>query len=154
MLKFTEIIDSFPLTKREKEICKILCGIGGVSLNTEDIMNKYKITREKARMIDAKLMRLLRYGHKRKRLADSLDRVNEQDAKIENQFDELEKEIIVGKKYAEKEINHILKKCFPGQFVDFVSLRRKLIDTGFLRRTPDCKEYWRAGTAIEERNNP
>jgi len=55
----------------------------------------------------------------------------------------LDKKIIVGKTYTEKEINVILKMCCTSQ--DHVSFRRELIDKGYLHRTNDCKSYWRNG---------
>jgi len=48
--------------------------------------------------------------------------------------DQFEKE----KKYAEKEVNQILKEIFE----DFATLRRYLIEYGFMERTKDCKDYW------------
>jgi len=53
----------------------------------------------------------------------------------------LDKKIIAGKTYTEKEINAILKTCCISQ--DYVSFRRDLIDNGYLHRTNDCKAYWR-----------
>ncbi|MGE7674585.1 DUF2087 domain-containing protein [Lysinibacillus sp. NPDC094403] len=43
-----------------------------------------------------------------------------------------------GHKYTEKEINEILKPIFS----DYVSLRRYLIEYGFLDRSDDCTTYW------------
>jgi len=43
-----------------------------------------------------------------------------------------------GKKYTEKEINGILKPIYE----DYVTIRRYLIEYGFLDRTVDCSEYW------------
>lgn len=40
--------------------------------------------------------------------------------------------------YAEREVNDILERRFP----DFVTLRRYLIDYGFLDRKPDGSSYW------------
>lgn len=42
------------------------------------------------------------------------------------------------RKYSEKEVNDILK----GVHVDYVSLRRYLIEYGFMERTDDCSTYW------------
>lgn len=44
----------------------------------------------------------------------------------------------VGRKYTEKEINEILKPIFS----DYASLRRYLIEYGFLDRSDDCTTYW------------
>jgi hypothetical protein len=65
------------------------------------------------------------------------------DAKKQNELlqEKLDKEIIAGKIYTEKEINVILKACCMSQ--DYVSFRRELIDKGYLYRTNDCKAYWR-----------
>lgn len=51
--------------------------------------------------------------------------------KIIEQFD-------TGKRYKEKEINDVLKSIFN----DYPTLRRYLIEYGFMERTNDCKEYW------------
>lgn len=42
------------------------------------------------------------------------------------------------KKYYEKELNSILK----GIYDDFATIRRYLIEYGFMERTNDCKYYW------------
>ncbi len=42
------------------------------------------------------------------------------------------------KHYSEKEVNSILKNIYE----DFATLRRYLIEYGFMDRTRDCKEYW------------
>lgn len=61
---------------------------------------------------------------------------------------EKKKVVILGKiaqeftpdtQYPEAEINGILKEIYP----DFATLRRYLIEYGFMARTPDCKTYWR-----------
>ena len=43
-----------------------------------------------------------------------------------------------GKRYSEKEINAVLKDIYE----DFATIRRYLIEYGFMERTNDCKEYW------------
>ena len=43
-----------------------------------------------------------------------------------------------GKKYTEKEVNSVLKEIYD----DYVTIRRSLIDYGFMERTGDCREYW------------
>lgn len=40
--------------------------------------------------------------------------------------------------YSEKELNAYLKDIFD----DYVTIRRYLIEYGYLERTQDCKEYW------------
>ena len=43
-----------------------------------------------------------------------------------------------GKKYSEKEINRILKRIHE----DYVTIRRAMIEYGFLERSNDCSSYW------------
>jgi hypothetical protein len=43
-----------------------------------------------------------------------------------------------GVKYSEKEINSVLKPIYE----DYATIRRYLIEYGFMERTKDCKEYW------------
>lgn len=43
-----------------------------------------------------------------------------------------------GRKYAEKEVNEVLKR----RFGDYVMLRRYLIEYGFMDREPDGSRYW------------
>ncbi|MGL5415112.1 MAG: DUF2087 domain-containing protein [Clostridium sp.] len=51
---------------------------------------------------------------------------------------EVAKNFSKGKKYSEKEINRILKRIYE----DFASIRRALIEYGFVERSKDCSEYW------------
>ncbi|MGG7144106.1 DUF2087 domain-containing protein [Clostridium nigeriense] len=53
-------------------------------------------------------------------------------------LEEIIKNFNVGKKYQEKEVNRILKRIFE----DYVTIRRALIQYGFLDRSRDCSEYW------------
>lgn len=43
-----------------------------------------------------------------------------------------------GKMYSEKELNRILKRIYE----DYATIRRSLIEYGFIERTDDCKSYW------------
>lgn len=43
-----------------------------------------------------------------------------------------------GKRYKEKELNQILKEIYD----DYPTLRRYMIEYGFMGRTDDCREYW------------
>jgi DNA-binding CsgD family transcriptional regulator len=45
---------------------------------------------------------------------------------------------VKGRHYEEKELNSILKSIYS----DYPTLRRYLIEYGFMDRTTDCKEYW------------
>lgn len=51
--------------------------------------------------------------------------------KISEQFDK-------NRRYSEKEINYIIKEIYD----DFATVRRYLIEYGFMERTNDCREYW------------
>lgn len=42
------------------------------------------------------------------------------------------------KRYTEKELNNIIKEIY----VDYVTIRRYLIEYGFMERKRDCSEYW------------
>lgn len=44
----------------------------------------------------------------------------------------------IGKTYPEKEINRILARIYE----DYATVRRALIEYGFLSRSNDCKKYW------------
>jgi hypothetical protein len=44
----------------------------------------------------------------------------------------------INRNYTEKEINEILKTVFH----DYVTIRRYLIEYGFMERKPDCSSYW------------
>ncbi|WP_055668987.1 DUF2087 domain-containing protein [Desnuesiella massiliensis] len=48
------------------------------------------------------------------------------------------KNFTLGRKYTEKELNIILKRIFD----DYVTLRRALIEYGFMDRNKDCSYYW------------
>lgn len=43
-----------------------------------------------------------------------------------------------GEKYNEKQVNLVLKRIYD----DYVSIRRALIEYGFMDRRDDCSEYW------------
>ncbi len=51
--------------------------------------------------------------------------------KIASQFEH-------GKVYTEKEVNSIIKEIYE----DYATIRRYLIEYGYMERTKDCKEYW------------
>lgn len=46
-----------------------------------------------------------------------------------------------GREYSEPEVNAILKDIWD----DFATMRRYLIEYGYLERTKDCKKYWKHG---------
>jgi hypothetical protein len=51
--------------------------------------------------------------------------------KISGQFEK-------DRRYSEKEVNSTIKEIFD----DYATIRRYLIEYGFMERTNDCKEYW------------
>ena len=51
---------------------------------------------------------------------------------------EIAKNFSEGKIYSEKEINRILKRIYE----DYATLRRALVEYGFLERKNDCSSYW------------
>ena len=51
---------------------------------------------------------------------------------------EIAKNFSKEKTYSEKEINRILKRIYE----DFATIRRALIEYGFIERTNDCSSYW------------
>lgn len=53
-------------------------------------------------------------------------------------FQEIAKSFSKGKTYSEKEVNRILERVYE----DYVTLRRDLIEYGFIERTDDCSSYW------------
>jgi DNA-binding CsgD family transcriptional regulator len=53
-------------------------------------------------------------------------------------LEEITKNFKSGRRYKEKEINRVLKRIYE----DYVSIRRDLIQYGFLERELDCSEYW------------
>jgi hypothetical protein len=44
----------------------------------------------------------------------------------------------IGKDYTEKQVNEIIMRFFD----DFATVRRMLIDFGFMERSKDCSVYW------------
>ena len=53
-------------------------------------------------------------------------------------LEEITKNFSKGKMYSEKEINRILKRIYE----DYATIRRALIEYGFIERTKDCSSYW------------
>jgi Uncharacterized protein conserved in bacteria len=53
-------------------------------------------------------------------------------------LEEIVKNFSKGKTYSEKEINRTLKRVFE----DYATIRRALIEYGFIERTNDCSSYW------------
>ena len=53
-------------------------------------------------------------------------------------LEEIAKNFSKGKTYSEKEINRVLKRIYE----DYATIRRALIEYGFIERTNDCNSYW------------
>lgn len=53
-------------------------------------------------------------------------------------LEEINKNFTKGKNYSEKEINRILKRVYE----DYATIRRALIEYGFIERSNDCRNYW------------
>lgn len=53
-------------------------------------------------------------------------------------LEEITKNFTKGKSYSEKEINRILKRIYE----DYATIRRALIEYGFIERSKDCANYW------------
>ena len=53
-------------------------------------------------------------------------------------LEEIVKNFKKGRTYTENELNRILKRVFE----DYVTIRRALIEYGFIERTNDCSSYW------------
>ena len=53
-------------------------------------------------------------------------------------LEEIAKNFSKGKTYSEKEINRVLKRIYE----DYATIRRALIEYGFVERSNDCSSYW------------
>jgi hypothetical protein len=53
-------------------------------------------------------------------------------------LEQIAKNFSIGKIYSEKEINRVLKRIYE----DYATIRRALIEYGFIERTNDCNSYW------------
>ncbi len=53
-------------------------------------------------------------------------------------LEEIIKNFSKGKTYSEKEINRVLKRIYE----DYATIRRALVEYGFVERTNDCNSYW------------
>ena len=51
---------------------------------------------------------------------------------------EITKNFVKGKIYSEKEINRILQRIYD----DYATIRRALVEYGFIDRSNDCRNYW------------
>lgn len=53
-------------------------------------------------------------------------------------LEEIVKNFSKGKTYSEKEINRVLKRIYE----DYATIRRALVEYGFIERKKDCSSYW------------
>jgi len=53
-------------------------------------------------------------------------------------LEEITKNFSKGKTYSEKEINRVLERIYE----DYATIRRALIEYGFMERSNDCSSYW------------
>ncbi|WP_459480827.1 DUF2087 domain-containing protein [Clostridium saccharoperbutylacetonicum] len=53
-------------------------------------------------------------------------------------LEEISKNFTNGKTYSEKEINRIIERVYE----DYATIRRALIEYGFIERAKDCSSYW------------
>jgi Trp operon repressor len=89
-----------------------------------------------------------RYNTTDKEKADTIKTYMDENGRLKNYPAKEKKKIIVlseivknfsnGKIYSEKELNRILKRIYE----DYATIRRALIEYGFIERTDDCKSYW------------
>lgn len=137
----------FKLREKEKQARLFLAMMELISTNTEKKVNIL----DKDILCDA---------HKTATTLD--DRYNitdkERESTIKNYMDESgaiktfpakeKKKIIIlsevvknfskGKKYSEKEINRVLQRIFE----DYATIRRAMVEYGFIERSNDCSSYW------------
>lgn len=137
----------FKLREKEKQARLFLAMMELISANTEKKVNIL----DKDILCDA---------HKTATTID--DRYNitdkERESTIKNYMDESgaiktfpakeKKKIIIlsevvknfskGKKYSEREINRILQRIFE----DYATIRRAMVEYGFIERSNDCSSYW------------
>ena len=60
---------------------------------------------------------------------------------------EIAKRFDAQRTYSEKEVNEVLKTVYAA---DYATIRRQLIEYGFMDRTPDGREYWLMEASVSE----
>ena len=137
----------FKLREKEKQAKLFLAMMDLLSKNTNKKINKL----EKEVICDAhKTATTLddRYNTTDKEKNDVLKNYMDENKALKSYPAKEKKKIIVlaeiaknfskGKTYSEKEINRALKRIYE----DYATIRRALIEYGFLERTNDCSSYW------------
>jgi hypothetical protein len=137
----------FKLREKEKQAKLFLAMMDLLSKNTNKKINKL----DKDAICDAhKTATTLddRYNITDKEKTDVINNYMDENKALKNYPAKEKKKIIVleeiaknfskGKTYSEKEINRILKRIYE----DFATIRRALIEYGFIERSNDCSSYW------------
>jgi len=137
----------FKLREKEKQAKLFLSIMDLLSKNTSTEINKL----EKDVLCDAhKTATTLdeRYNITEKEKADVLKVYIDKNGALKNFPAKEKKKIILleqisgnfskGRTYSEKEVNRILKRIYE----DYPTIRRALIEYGFIDRTNDCNSYW------------
>jgi len=78
------------------------------------------------------------------KLIDSLNRIirwPKKQSEKELVLEYISSKIEIGKKYTESEINGIIIQW--QRFDDYALIRREMFDRNMIKRTKDCKEYWK-----------
>ncbi|HHY65219.1 MAG TPA: DUF2087 domain-containing protein [Clostridiaceae bacterium] len=126
-LAIFETVEKSVSGKKAKNIGNELINIHGGAKMIDD---RYVITKSEEDKILSSLfeslepLRLKVFSSKEKKKVVIL-------RKIASQFER-------GRKYTEKEVNSILSDIYD----DYATIRRYLIEYGFMDRTKDCSEYW------------
>jgi Uncharacterized protein conserved in bacteria len=126
-LSIFEIVERAASEKRTKNIEDELMDIHS---NAKMVDDRYSITKaEEDKIINSAFesldpLKLKMFSPKEKKKIVIL-------RKITSQFE-------YGRRYTEKEVNSILMPVYE----DYATIRRYLIEYGFMERTNDCKEYW------------
>lgn len=137
----------YKLREKEKQAKLFLAMMDLLSKNTNKNINKL----EKEVICDAhKTAKNLddRYNTTDKEKSDVIKTYMDENGALKSYPAKEKKKIVVlaeitknfskGKTYSEKEVNRILKRIYE----DYVTIRRALIEYGFIERSNDCSSYW------------
>lgn len=137
----------YKLREKEKQAKLFLAMMELLSKNTNKRINKL----DKGVILDAhKTATTLddRYNITGKERKETIENYMDENGALKTYPSKEKKKIIVlsviaknfskGKTYSEKEINRVLQRIYE----DYVSIRRALVEYGFIERTNDCSSYW------------
>lgn len=137
----------YKLREKEKQAKLFLAMMDLLAKSTNKKINKL----DKEVILDAhKTATTLddRYNITGKERKDTIATYMDENGALKNYPSKEKKKVIVlsviannfskGKTYSEKEVNRILQRIYE----DYVSIRRALVEYGFLERTNDCSSYW------------